>query len=217
MFTGLVQAVGTVRSVAPLGTGRRMWIDSPFSGLELGESIACDGVCLTVEAMERGAFQVVAGEETLRRTTCIDFAPGSRIHLERALLPTDRLGGHFVTGHVDGIGRLSRVDKRPGFIEIEVEAPSGLEVFFVEKGSVTLDGISLTVNRVTAGGFTVGIIPHTADVTRLGAARVGQRVNLEVDVVARYVHRMLAPWAGARGDDALRALLTAQGFIKEGT
>ncbi len=217
MFTGLVQAVGTVRSVTSHGTGRRIWIDSPFSGLELGESIACDGVCLTVEAMERGAFQVTAGEETLRITTCFDLAPGIRVHLERALLPTDRLGGHLVTGHVDGIGRLVRVDKRPGFIEIEVEAPTTLHRFFVQKGSVTLDGISLTVNATTAAGFTVGIIPHTAAVTRLGQAQVGQRVNLEVDVIARYVQRMVAPWLGAHNDDALRALLAAQGFLKEGS
>ena len=216
MFTGLVQAQGTVRTVAPRGTGRVVWIESPLRELLLGESVACDGVCLTVEKEERGAFQVTAGEETLRRTTLSEIAPGKRVHLERALLPTDRLGGHLVTGHVDGIGALARVDRRPGFIEIEVGCPESLMPYVVEKGSVTIDGISLTVNTVTASSFCVGIIPHTADVTKLGAATVGQRVNLEVDLIARYVRRMLTPWLGAESADAaLTRTLRANGFLKE--
>ena len=194
MFTGLVQALGTLRSTAPHGTGKRFWIEAPFSDLSIGESVSCDGVCLTVEKTERGAFQVTAGEETLRRTTCDDFTPGIRIHLERALLPIDRLGGHFVTGHVDGIATLLRVDRRPGFVEIEVGAPASLLPMFVEKGSATVDGVSLTVNAVSDRGFSVGIIPHTAEFTKFGAAAVGQRVNLEVDVIARYVQRMLGPF-----------------------
>lgn len=201
MFTGLVQALGTVRSVTPAGTGRSLWIEAPFTDLKVGESVACDGVCLTVECSEggensaqgrgneRGAFQVTAGEETLRRTRMSDFAPGSRVHLERALLPTDRLGGHFVTGHVDGIGTLVRVDRREGFTEIEVEVPASLIKFFVEKGSVTLDGVSLTVNDVGARSLTVGIIPHTDQVTKFGAVVVGDTVNVEIDVLARYVGR----------------------------
>lgn len=216
MFTGLIQALGTVRSIAPRGTGRVMWIESPLRELLLGESVACDGVCLTVEKEERGAFQVTAGEETLRRTTLSEIAPGKRVHLERALLPTDRLGGHLVTGHVDGIGELTRVDRRPGFIEIEVGCPESLMPFLVEKGSVTIDGISLTVNTVGRASFAVGIIPHTADVTKLGAANAGQRVNLEVDLIARYVHKMVAPWvAEPKGDAALLRTLRANGYLKE--
>ncbi len=194
MFTGLVQALGTVRSVTPVGTGRSLWIECPYTDLKVGESVACDGVCLTVECSEadkgeRGAFQVSAGEETLRRTKMADFAPGSRVHLERALLPTDRLGGHFVTGHVDGIGTLTRVDRREGFTEIEVEVPPSLIKFFVEKGSVTLDGVSLTVNAVGERSLIVGIIPHTDEVTKFGVVVVGDTVNVEIDVLARYVGR----------------------------
>jgi riboflavin synthase len=195
MFTGLVSAVGAVRAVSQRGTGRQLWIEANIGELQVGESIACDGVCLTVELQERGAFQVTAGEETLRRTTFSDIAPGSRVHLERALLPTDRLGGHLVTGHVDGIGRYRRVARREGFIEIEVECPTSLMRFLVEKGSVTLDGVSLTVNSVGADWFSVGIIPHTSEVTRIGQAAEGQRVNLEVDLIARYVARMVGPWS----------------------
>lgn len=194
MFTGLVQALGTLRSTTLHGTGKRFWIESPFPDLALGESVSCDGVCLTVEKTERGAFQVAAGEETLRRSTCDDFTPGIRIHLERALLPTDRLGGHIVTGHVDGVGTLLHVDHRPAFVEIEVGAEASLLPMVVEKGCVTVDGVSLTVNAVSARGFSVGIIPHTAAFTKFGTAQVGQRVNLEVDVIARYVQRMLGPF-----------------------
>jgi riboflavin synthase len=216
MFTGLVQSLGTVRSVRRAGTGCAMWIESEFDGLVLGESIAHDGVCLTVEALEHRAFQVTAGEETLKRTTLSESAPGCRVHLERALLPTDRLGGHLVTGHVDGIGRIERVDRRPGFTEVEVGIPEGLEAFFVEKGCVTLDGVSLTVNRAAGGRLEVGIIPHTAKVTRLGEWAVGQRVNVEVDIVARYVRQMLSPWLGApAADSRLLDALRTNGFLKE--
>lgn len=217
MFTGLVQSLGTVRSVRAAGTGRVIWVEAEIGELLLGESVAHDGVCLTVEAVEHRAFQVTAGEETLKRTTLSEYAPGCRVHLERALLPTDRLGGHLVTGHVDGIARVARVDRRPGFIEIEVEVPEPLAEFFVEKGSVTLDGVSLTVNRAEGSRLEVGIIPHTANFTKLGAVGVGQRMNVEVDLLARYVRRMLAPWLGswAGADDRLRSVLQANGFLKE--
>jgi len=191
MFTGLVQALGTVRSVRSAGTGRAIWVETDFPELSLGESIAHDGVCLTVEALESRAFQVTAGEETLKRTTLSEYAPGIRVHLERALLPTDRLGGHFVTGHVDGIGRIVRVDRRPGFIEIEVALPAALADFFVEKGSVTLDGVSLTVNHVAGSEFDVNLIPHTLEATTLNELKAGVKVNLEIDLIARYVERMM--------------------------
>lgn len=217
MFTGLVQTLGTVRSVRAAGTGRTLWVEAELGELVLGESISHDGVCLTVEAVEHRAFQVTAGEETLKRTTLSEYAPGCRVHLERALLPTDRLGGHLVTGHVDGIAHVVRADRRTGFTEIEVEVPEPLAIFFVEKGSVTLDGVSLTVNRAEGSRLEVGIIPHTASFTKFGTVAVGQRMNVEVDLIARYVRQMLAPWLGSpeAADARLRTVLQANGFLKE--
>jgi riboflavin synthase len=217
MFTGLVTALGTVRSVRPRGTGRELWIEAPYSDLSVGESVACDGICLTVEKAGLGAFQVAAGEETLRRTTVAELSPGSRIHLERALQLTDRLGGHIVQGHVDGIGTVVVVDRRPEFVEIKVEIPESLIQLFVEKGSVCIDGVSLTVNHVEASTFSVGIIPHTSAVTKLGQYAAGQRVNIETDVLAKMVQRMLLPYVGAGGgpDDRLLSVLRSSGFLKE--
>lgn len=191
MFTGLVTDLGTVRSVRPAGTGRLLWITTQFTGLELGESIACDGVCLTVEAMEAGAFQATAGEETLRRSTWGHRQVGHRVHLERALRLGDRLGGHLVQGHVDGVGTVRRLEPRDGWLGIYVEAPAELQRYLVEKGSVCIEGVSLTVNSAENGLFSVGLIPHTSTVTRLASLRPGDRVNLETDILAKYVERLL--------------------------
>lgn len=196
MFTGLVADLGTLRSVRPCGTGRTLWIDSNFTLLELGESIACDGVCLTVEAMEGGRFQVTAGEETLRKTTWGERQVGHRIHLERALRLGDRLGGHIVQGHVDGVGTVVRLNPQSGWLGIQIEAPSALSRYLVAKGSVCVDGVSLTVNEVEGPRFWIGIIPHTQSVTRIGAVRAGDRVNLEVDVLAKYVERLMGGGGG---------------------
>lgn len=222
MFTGLVQALGTVRSVSLAGTGRRLWIDAPFGSMGLGESVACDGVCLTVDEILGGAFQVTAGEETLRRTTLSDFSTGHPINLERALLATDRIGGHFVTGHVDGIAVVKRLSRRPGFLEVEIEPPFALMRYFVEKGSITLSGVSLTVNETGPATVVVGIIPHTAAVTGFRSIQVGDRLNVEVDVLARYVFQALSPQFGpgaerATEDNRLARLLSERGFTKEGT
>ena len=193
MFTGLVQALGRVKSVSPHGTGRRIVIAAAFDDLEIGESIACDGVCLTVEEKGSGTFQTTAGEETLRRTTMKDLAPGSGIHLERALRSMDRLGGHIVQGHVDGIARVRQIYAGPTFTRIVIDAPAPLLRYFVEKGSVCVNGVSLTVNDLDGSLFSVGIIPHTLQVTNLGTLRSGSAVNIEVDVLAKYVERLLAP------------------------
>ena len=191
MFTGLVADLGTLRSARPCGTGRTLWIESTFSGLELGESIACDGVCLTVEAAEGARFQVTAGEETLRKTTWGERGVGHRVHLERALRVGDRLGGHIVQGHVDGVGVVRRLSPHAGWLGIGIEVPEGLSRYLVGSGRVCVDGLSLTVNEVQGHQFSVGIIPHTQQVTRIGALQPGDRVNVEVDVLAKYVERLL--------------------------
>jgi riboflavin synthase len=184
MFTGLVEARGTVRSVNARGSGKVVWIVAPLEGFVLGESIACDGVCLTVEAFEAGAFQVTAGEETLRRTTFAHVVPGTRLHLERAMRVGDRLGGHIVQGHVDGVGRVRAVTPGAQWTRIDVDVPADLSRYLVEKGSVCIDGVSLTVNGIDPRGFQVGIIPHTLEETNLGAMRAGDPINLEVDILA---------------------------------
>lgn len=204
MFTGLVADLGTLRSVHPSGTGRLLWIESSFRELELGESIACDGVCLTVEAMDGGRFQVTAGEETLRKTTWGERMAGHRVHLERALRLSDRLGGHLVQGHVDGVGTVRRLQPHAGWLGIDIEAPTAVSRYLVGKGSVCVDGLSLTVNEVQGQVFSVGIIPHTQKVTRIASVRPGDRVNLEADVLAKYVERLMGGNGGGLDLQKLR-------------
>jgi riboflavin synthase len=204
MFTGLVAECGRVRAIA----GRTMTIESTFTGLELGESIACDGVCLTVTTMQGGIFTVDVGDETLKRTTIGEWKNDHAVHLERAMRVGDRLGGHIVQGHVDGVGTVAAVSPGAAFHRIDVKAPAELRRFFVEKGSVCVDGVSLTINGLTGEGFHVGIVPHTQTVTHLARLGAGDRVNLEVDVLARYVERLLG---GAIGGLDL-AKLRAAGF-----
>jgi len=193
MFTGLVEDVGTIVSVARQGDGRELTIRTalPMAEVALGDSIAVDGACLTVETLGADRFTAVAGRETLDRTTLCHAAPGARVHLERALRVGDRLGGHLVQGHVDGVGRVVRVEPARESLVLWIEAPPELARYVAPKGSVTVDGVSLTVNEVDAARFRVNIVPHTARVTRLGGFTAGVPVNLEVDVLAKYVERLL--------------------------
>ncbi len=194
MFTGLIEDVGTVRRAdarqLPEGEARDLVIVPEAiaaSELALGDSIALDGCCLTVTALDERSFTVQAGPETLRRTTLGGFAPGTRVNLERALLPTTRLGGHIVAGHVDGTGEIvERVVDGP-WLSVSFRAPPEVLRYVVEKGSIAVDGISLTVNRVDGYAFAVALIPHTIEKTTLGAKGPGARVNLEVDIVGKYV------------------------------
>lgn len=201
MFTGLVDHPGKIVSVAPCSggrggaTGRTLRIESRFRDFALGESIACDGVCLTVEGWTGSTFEVTAGEETLRVTTLGSAQPGDDIHLERALSVGDRLGGHLVQGHVDGVGVVIAVVPGAAWTRVDFQVPAELSRYIAPKGSITVDGVSLTVNEVTGGAgtegtFSVGLVPHTLAVTRLGKYRVGTRVNLETDLLARYLERL---------------------------
>lgn len=197
MFTGLVLETGVIRAIRPHGSGRALTLSTVgFSDLVMGESIACDGVCLTVEDFGPGFFQVTCGEETLRRTTFAHRQVGDRVHMERALRLGDRLGGHWVQGHVDGVGTLSARRPASAWLELDFAAPPAISRYIVEKGSICIDGVSLTVNAVAGDRFSVGIIPHTAQVTKLGALRPGDPVNLEVDVLARYVEKLLGRSGG---------------------
>lgn len=197
MFTGLVAATGVLASRSPRGPGARLSVHARLEdeALALGESIAVDGVCLSVAAAGPEGFEADASAETLARTTLGTLPLGAPVHLERAMRAADRMGGHIVTGHVDGVGRV--VDRR-GVGEalwMAVRLPSELEPFVAEKGSIAVDGVSLTVNALAGDRFEVTLVPVTLEKTKLGALAPGESVNLEVDVVARYVSR----WMASRG------------------
>ena len=196
MFTGIVTDVGEVVSIAPRGELRRLRIACSYESdsIALGASIACSGVCLTVVAVAReGArtiFEVDAAAETLAVTTVGAWVEGTRLNLERALKIGDELGGHIVTGHVDGVARIISRDDFDDMSRFWIEAPQDLSRFIAKKGSVALDGVSLTVNEVDGDRFSVLLIPHTLAVTTLGARRAGDALNIEVDLMARYAARL---------------------------
>ena len=195
MFTGIVTALGTVRSIAPLGgsADMRLAITAPWpdtASIPIGASIGCSGCCLT--AVEIGAdwFAADASAETLSKTTLGRWQAGTRVNLERSLRVGDELGGHLVSGHVDGVGQALSTTPEHGSIRWRFRVPPALARFIAVKGSVAVDGVSLTVNEVTDDTFGVNIIPHTASVTSFGALRPGDTVNLEIDMLARYVARL---------------------------
>ncbi|HEX4895620.1 MAG TPA: riboflavin synthase [Solimonas sp.] len=194
MFTGIIEAVGRIARIEEVGGDRRIRFEAPgyFAGSVLGDSIATNGVCLT--AVELGPDHYVAdlSAETLQLTTARDWQAGQAVNLERALTPSKPLGGHLVSGHVDGIGRLLGKAEDARSWRLEFEAPRDLVRYIARKGSICIEGVSLTVNEVSGLRFGVNIVPHTASHTTLGALVAGQAVNLEVDLVARYLERLLA-------------------------
>ena len=194
MFTGLVQAVGRVAALEPRGGDLRLRIATgalDLADLQLGESICVNGVCLTVVAFDTGAFEADASNETLSLTTLGALPVDAPVNLERALLPTTRLGGHLVAGHVDGQGRVETIAGDGRSQRWRFSAPAALLRYVAAKGSICVDGVSLTVNAVDAGGFEVNLVPHTIEHTAFAATRVGAPVNLEVDLIARYAERLL--------------------------
>lgn len=195
MFTGIITGLGELRAITPIGAGRdmRMQIAAPWpdtAGIPIGASIACAGCCLTVVARDAGSFTVDVSAETLSRTALGGWRPGTRINLERALRMGDELGGHLVSGHVDGLGKVGDIAAENGSTRIAVIVPKALARYIAEKGSIAIDGVSLTVNAVTEDSFAVNMIPHTAAATTLGGLQAGDRVHLEIDMLARYVARL---------------------------
>jgi riboflavin synthase len=195
MFTGIVQGVGRIRSVEPCGGDVTMWIETgsvPLAGVEVGGSIAVNGCCLTAIELEPRAFKADLSRETLSFTTAGQWQPNTAVNLEKALTAGQALGGHYVTGHVDGVGQVvSRRDDARS-VRVEFQVPSELARYIARKGSVTVDGVSLTVNGVSGDRFDVNLVPHTLEVTILGGYQPGSRVNVEVDVIARYLERLVA-------------------------
>jgi riboflavin synthase len=216
VFTGIVEGTGTVAglAVADDGSGARLEVEAPWLAGDLrpGESVAVNGCCLTVAEATAAGFAADLVAETLRRTALGGLADGARVNLERPMTLGGRLGGHLVQGHVDGVARV--IDRTPvgpegpgepqggapvnRSEEVRIELPPDLARYLVEKGSIAVDGVSLTVAGVGTGWFAVALVPHTLKVTTLGERRPGDLVQLEVDVVAKYVERLVAPWAGAR-------------------
>ncbi len=192
MFTGLVADKGTVTAVDATADGVRLAVRTALAPeISEGDSVAVNGVCLTATTISDGRFTADVMHETLRRSSLADVAPGSRVNLELPLRAHDRLGGHFVQGHVDGVGSITAVED-DGFARVvTIEAPAGLLRYVVEKGSIAVDGVSLTVASVTEDTFSVSLIPETLERTNLGAATPGTPVNLEVDVLAKYVEKLV--------------------------
>lgn len=195
MFTGIVQGVGRIRSVEPSGGDVAMWIetgDVSLAGVETGGSIAVNGCCLTAIEFDGNAFKADLSRETLALTTAGRWAPGTPVNLERALTAGQALGGHYVTGHVDGVGEVVARHEDARSIRVEFEVPADLARYIARKGSVCIDGVSLTVNGVAGRRFDVNLVPHTLEVTILGGYHPGARVNIEVDIIARYLERLVA-------------------------
>lgn len=196
MFTGIVQSIGAVRAVTPRGGDVELLIDAPGLDLQsvaIGDSISCSGCCLTVTRLQGDAFAADASIETLNVTTLGQWRAGQRLNLEKALCAGQPLGGHYVTGHVDGMASVVDRINDARSIRVQFEAPSQLARYIARKGSVCIDGVSLTVNDVEGPRFSVNLIPHTLEVTTLNEYRAGTRVNLEVDIIARYLERLNAP------------------------
>ena len=210
MFTGIIEGVGRLAAREPRGGDVRFSFATgslPFEHVQLGESIAVNGVCLTVVAFDAGSFQADASTETLALTTLGTLAEGAALNLERAMRPSDRLGGHLVSGHVDGLGKVLGIHDDARAQRWRFAAPPALLRYIAKKGSICVDGVSLTVNAVDGEGFEVALIPHTVAHTRFAETAVGDAVNLEIDLVARYVERLLGARAAvdAAGGEGAQA------------
>ncbi|UCE82451.1 MAG: riboflavin synthase [Deltaproteobacteria bacterium] len=218
MFTGLIEGTGKLVKVEPRGKDMRLSIQASFDLEELktGESVSVDGACLTVVSWEGRMFTVDVSQETLERTILAQRGAGDEVNLERALKLGDRLGGHLVNGHVDGRARVTARKKRGESLVFEFEVPGELGRYFIEKGSVAINGVSLTVNRCDERSFDVNIVPHTARWTTIGSWRVGDEVNIEVDLIGKYVEKFLRNMregSSPKADGMDRDFLEKHGFL----
>ncbi|HOO45419.1 MAG TPA: riboflavin synthase [Deltaproteobacteria bacterium] len=211
MFTGLIESVGQVKGIRPFEKGFEIDIDAglDLSGDAVGDSIAVDGVCLTATRISKGSFTATASAETVSRSTLGRLKPGSKVNIERAMTLNSRLGGHLVLGHVDTVGTIASTAKLGESIRLKVQYDKAFSRYIIEKGSIAVDGISLTVNRLYPDAFEVNIIPHTAETVSLTLKGPGDRVNLEFDVIGKYVERLL----NREENTNLEELLKEQGFI----
>ena len=219
MFTGIIQSVGQIAAIEPKGEDARVRVLTnklDLGDVQLGDSIAVNGVCLTAVELPGDGFWADVSGETLACTTLKRIKAGLAVNLEKALTPSTRLGGHLVSGHVDGIGEVTQRYNDGRSIRFHIKAPNELAKYIAAKGSITVDGISLTVNSVSGAEFTLNIVPHTLQETTMGKLQNGDQVNLEVDIIARYLERLLlgdkAAEPGAGGIS--QALLAEHGYLK---
>lgn len=218
MFTGIIEAVGTIAMLQPQGADTRVSINSgglEISDVAIGDSIAVNGICLTAVTLNEKGFSADVSAETLAKSTFSQLRPGSRVNLEKALTPATRLGGHLVSGHVDGVGELLQREAVGRSVRLRIKAPDELARYIACKGSITIDGISLTVNEVAGAIFSLNIVPHTLAETTLTDACVGQQFNLEVDLIARYLERLMLGERAAQveGGSISEAFLAEHGFL----
>ena len=200
MFTGIIEGLGTISAIRPFGQGKRLSIEADFSldQTQIGDSIAVNGACLTVVKIKVTQFEVDLSPETLATTTFDKAKRGDRLNLERAMRLSDRIDGHLVSGHVDGIGSIKQQEKLGNAIMLTIVVPKALARYMIRKGSVAVDGISLTINACDDNSFTVSIIPHTARLTTVGMKQKGDPVNIETDMIGKYVEQFTRGSAAAR-------------------
>ena len=216
MFTGIIQAIGTISDLAPRGGDVRLSVQTgklDLGDVVLGDSIATNGVCLTVIELTGDGFRADVSRETLEHTTLQALQPGSPVNLEKALTLNTRLGGHLVSGHVDGVGQIVERREDARSIRFVVQAPAPLAKYIAHKGSICVDGASLTVNRVDGNRFDLNIVPHTLQETVMADYRSGRQVNLEVDLIARYLERLML---GGRAAEPVASGVTAELLIRHG-
>jgi len=219
MFTGIIEAIGTVRALSPKGGDVRLYVATgklDLADVKLGDSIAVNGVCLTAVELPGDGFWADVSRETLARSAFIDLKAGSRVNLEKALTPSSRLGGHLVSGHVDGVGEVVERSDNARAVQFRIRAPRELAKYIALKGSITVDGTSLTVNAVNGAEFELTIVPHTLGETIMADYRPGRQVNLEVDLLARYLERLLLGDKAAepQASGLTESFLAEHGYLK---
>ncbi len=219
MFTGIIESLGKVKSLQSVGGDVRISIhtDLDMSDVHLGDSIATNGICLTVIAWGDNWYSADVSRESLNRTTLSNWKVGQAVNVEKAMLPTTRFGGHIVSGHVDAVGEITQVRSDARSLYFEVTAPVEIAKYLAEKGSVTVDGISLTINHLRGNVLSLNLIPHTAERTNIGTWQVGRKVNLEVDILARYIERLLLGDKAAEHNKQSKLsmeFLAENGFLK---
>lgn len=222
MFTGIIEAVGCIKKIEPVGGDMRLHVNVASSDMaaldmtdvQLGDSIAVNGVCLTAIEFDDKHFVADVSNETISLTSLKDIAVGSEVNLEKALLPTTRLGGHLVSGHVDGLGEVLSIKEESRSIQLIIRAPDDLKHYIAMKGSICIDGTSLTVNKITNADFEINIVPHTQQQTIIKNYKAGSKVNLEVDLIARYLERLLLKQEETPVSGVTLESLANAGFVK---